>query len=368
MAKSVEKERLFRELAKKTPYEIWVESEGIPVIKTFFVEDIRKIPLEWWERKGGFGAFLNMEGTGGVNDCYVCEIPAGKSLKPQRHLFEESIYIVSGQGATSVWQENGKKVTFDWQAGSLFSPPLNAWHQLFNGSGSESARYLAVTTAPTMINLLHNTDFIFNNPFVFTDRFDGGEDYFSSKGNHFEKNYYGYEFVGHLWETNFVSDLRAFDLWDYKERGAGGKSTKFALSENSTACHMSEFAVGTYKKSHRHGPGAHVIILTGQGYSLVWPEGEPIKRYDWHDGSMIVPPDRWWHQHFNTGNERARYLALRPFQSYRYRGMSKPYKGRMDRRLGGDQIEYDDEDPKVRKIFEEELAKIGLESRMNYKS
>ena len=130
---------------------------------------------------------------------------------------------------------------------------------------------------------------------------------------------------------------------------------------------MSEFAVGTYKKSHRHGPGAHVIILTGEGYSLIWPDGEPIKRYDWHEGSMIVPPDRWWHQHFNTGRERARYLALRPFQSYRYRGLSKPYKGRIDRRLGGDQIEDDDEDPIVKKMFEEEMAKAGLKSRMTFK-
>ena len=29
--------------------------EGIPVIKSFFVEDIRKVPLEPWDRKGGNG-------------------------------------------------------------------------------------------------------------------------------------------------------------------------------------------------------------------------------------------------------------------------------------------------------------------------
>ncbi len=50
----------------KSSYEKWVEGEGIPVIKTFFVEDIRDVKLEWWQRKGGNGAFLQMEGAGQV--------------------------------------------------------------------------------------------------------------------------------------------------------------------------------------------------------------------------------------------------------------------------------------------------------------
>jgi hypothetical protein len=33
-------------------------------------------------------------------------------------------------------------------------------------------------------------------------------------------------------------------------------------------------------------------------------------------------------------------------------------------KTGGDQIEYEDEDPVIRRIFEEELAKRGVESRM----
>ena len=185
----------------KTSYDRWVESEGIPVIKTFFVEDIRQVKLERWERKGGHGAFLQMEGAGQVNNCYICEISPGKSLKPQRQLFEETIYILSGRGATTVWNSEEQKQTFEWQAGSLFSPPLNTRYQHFNGQGNEAARLFSVNSMPIVFNLFHNEDFIFSTPRDFTDRFDGEADYFSGKGK---------SHPGRIWDTNFIADARNF--------------------------------------------------------------------------------------------------------------------------------------------------------------
>ena len=43
----------------------------------------------------------------------------------------------------------------------------------------------------------------------------------------------------------------------------------------------------------------------------MWPEGEEPRRYEWKEGSMIVPPNVWFHQHFNTGTTPARYLAFK---------------------------------------------------------
>lgn len=341
--------------SEKSTYQKWVVTEGIPIIREFYIPDIRQVPLQPWDRMGGLGVYLNLVGTGNVNDAYLCEISAGKSLKPQRHLFEELIYVVSGRGATSVWFDSGSKHTFEWQAGSLFSPPLNTWHQHFNGSGSEPARFLAVTTAPVVINLFHNLDFVFANPFEFRDRYSGDEEYFSGQGR---------LYPGRIWDSNFVADVKSIVLHEWKERGAGARNVMLELSENILAALVSEFPIGTYKKAHRHGPGNHVIILGGTGYSLMWPEGSPMQKYPWYEGSIIVPPENWFHQHFNSGNAPVRYLALRWAGSKKYRGNRKAYGVDESVKSGGDQIDYEDEVPQIHEQFEAALANAGTRCMM----
>ena len=341
--------------SEKSTYQKWVVTEGIPIIREFYIPDIRHVPLQPWERMGGLGVYLNLVGTGDVNDAYLCEIPAGKSLKPQRHLFEELIYVVRGRGATSVWFDNGPKHTFEWQAGSLFSPPLNTPHQHFNGSGNEPARFLSVTTAPVVMNLFHNLDFVFANPFEFRDRYSGDEEYFSGQGR---------LYPGRIWDSNFVADVKSIALHEWKERGAGARNVMLELSENILAALVSEFPIGTYKKAHRHGPGNHVIILGGTGYSLMWPEGSAMQKYPWYEGSVIVPPENWFHQHFNSGNTPVRYLALRWAGSKKYRGNRKAYGVDESVKSGGDQIDYQDEIPQIHEEFEAALAQAGARCMM----
>lgn len=342
-------------------YNRWQETEGLDIFKGMFVEDLRKVPLKPWKRKGGSGTFINLEGTGGENDAYLCEIPPGGSLLPQKHLYEETIFILDGAGATSIWNEGEAKMTFEWQAGSLFSPPINAWHQHFNTQGDQPVLYIGVTLAPLIMNIFHNSDFIFKDSFQFRDRYNGQQDYFSSEGRLSQSPEIGIR----IWETNFVPDVMKINLIEWKERGAGGKSIFFECSENSIAAHMSQFPVGTYKKAHRHGPGAHVIILNGEGYTLMWQEGQPIQRYNWTQGSLIVPPETWFHQHFNVGQEPATYLALHARQSIKYKSGKKMPGYDKNVKEGGDQIEYEDEDPVIPNMFAEELEKRGISNQMH---
>lgn len=352
----------------QTPYEKWQSGEGVRSHKGF-AADLNSIEVDLWPRKAAKGAFINLADQESL-DAYVLEIPPGGKTAPQRHMFEEAIYILSGRGATSVWYDGMQKQTFEWQAGSLFSPPLNAWHEHFNGSGDNPARYVAVTSAPHMINLFHDTDYIFKNSHLFLDRFRGEENYFSGKGVRLEVKLPESERartknrVEHYWKTNFMADVPNFDaLSDQKHMFGEGRARIifFGLSDNTMSGHILEFLSGSYKKAHRHGPGAHIIILSGSGYSLVWPEGGEVARVEWRPGVIISPPDNWYHQHFATGKAPARHLALR-WGSLEYPGVTNWRKYQEN---FGEQIEYEDEDPSIRETFVRECAANGVEVRMD---
>lgn len=335
-------------------YEQYQQEEGIPVLHGFAVDDLATMELDDWRRIGGRGTFIDLEGTGGTNGAYVCEIAPGKSLEAERHLFEKTIYVLSGTGTASIWYDGTQSVNFEWQPGSLFAIPLNAWHRLHNTSGSRPARFLAVTTAPLIMNLFHDSRFIFDAPAVFPDRFSGQANFFEAKGKLYN---------GRVLETNFVPDARAFELYRNPARGTG-KGCRFELSANTSHAHVAEFPVGTYKKAHFHGPGAHVILLRGKGYSHLWPQGGERQRFDWQAGSMFVPPLGWFHQHFNTGAEPARYLALRWGSAKYDLGGALGWTSGHSYDIPGAQIEYADENPEVHAVYEAELALSGATCRM----
>lgn len=337
----------------------WLKEEGIPVIEGWAIPDVKKVPLHPWPRTGGLGVYVNLTGSEETTGGYICEIPPGGTLKPEKHVYEELIYVVSGKGTASVWNEDqiDRKQTFEWQAGSVFAPPLNAWHQFSNTQSDTPARFFALTSARVHMNLFHNPEFIFNNDFVFTDRFNGEGNYFSGHGELIDC------WSHPVWETNLVKDARSFEIPPFPRFGPGSRLMNLELSSNTLEAHISEFAAGTYKKAHRHVGGAHIIILSGKGYTLVWSEGQPKEKLDWVEGTVMAVPEALFHQHFPLGTKPGRQLAFRwDNKKYRY---GKWYGMDIDVKHGGGQIEYDDEEPEIRKMYEAELAKEGLKSQMD---
>jgi quercetin dioxygenase-like cupin family protein len=351
---STAEEEVKERLGYKSPYEQWKESEGLPTYRGLFVKNLHDLELAPWRSSGGgLAAFLNLEGTGGFNDSYVAEIPPGKSLKAHRHLFEETIYILKGQGATSVWIDPGRKETFEWQEGSYFSIPMNAWHEHHNASGLDAARYIAMTSAPRVIDTFNNYEFVFENPFVFRDRYNAEEGYFKQKS------------PAQQWSTNFVADVRVCQTYSGGfDRGGGAKSTVFRMVNNTVKSHVSLWGVGAYKKAHRHGPGIHVLIIRGHGYSLMWQEAKQWERIDWGPGSVFVPPEMWFHQHFNGSAEPVFFLAI-GWGSDKPKAGGKAYVYKSVKE-GGDQIEYEDEDPKIHAEFETAMKGVGARCKMDY--
>jgi quercetin dioxygenase-like cupin family protein len=344
----------------------WVKTEGVPIIEAYAVDCLTQ-PLEPSERLGGLGAYIHLAGRGDNATCYLAEIPAGGSLKHEKHLHDKLVYVLTGRGATTVEAPDGRKHSFEWGPGSVFGIPINARHQHHNGSGSQTARLASVSNLPIIMNLFHNVDFVFDNQHAFPDRV-GDDRYFRGEGE-----FRAVKAGRHQWETNFVADLTSFQLPEWKERGAGGTSSniQFTLASSTMHAHISEFGVGTYKKAHRHDAGAHIICSTGHGYSLLWREGEsPVDtvRVDWKPGTLYAPPDGpTFHQHFNTANVPSRYFVM-SFGGARYfvSNARKSSYENMDKSVkdGGNQIEYPDEDRRVLELYERECARAGVQSRM----
>src|SRR5229473_77907 len=317
----------------------WVKTEGVPIIEAYAVDCLTQ-PLEPSPRLGGLGAYIHLVGRGDAATCYLAEIPARGSLNPEKHLHDKLVYVLAGRGATTVEAPDGRKHSFEWGPGSAFGIPINTWHQHHNGSGSEPARFAAVSNLPIILNLFHNVNFIFENEHAFQDRV--GEDrYFRGQGE-----FRAVKPGRHQWETN-------------------------SLADSTMHAHISEFGVGTYKKAHRHDAGAHIFCVTGHGYSLLWKDGEdPVDnvRVDWKPGTLYAPPDGpTYHQHFNTAGVPSRYFVMsyggaRHFVSNarktNYENMDKSVKD------GGNQIEYEDEDPRILELYERECARNGVTSWM----
>ena len=339
------------------PYDQWIASLELPIHTGYFVDDVRTVELGWWEDRKCNAAILKMTGQEGVSEVRVSEVPAGKSTAPVYMTLDEIVYVADGRGLTTITSPTGVTKSFEWQKHSLFILPRHHTHQFSSTQGDRPARLLHYNSLPMAMALLPDPDFFFSAKFNDEKRLQGqdGEEFYSeAKVITSDRE----DARGAYWVGNFFPDMRVWDnLIPFRGRGAGGHVVWVRYPGSPLWNHMSVFPAQSYKKAHRHGPGTLIVIPAGEGFSYMWPEGEEKVHIPWHEASVFVPPNRWFHQHFNVTGTSARYLAF-----HAPRGV----QGNTERVTdpSRDQIEYPNEDPLVRRTFEGELAKRGLTSQM----
>jgi hypothetical protein len=260
---------------------------------------------------------------------------------------------------------------FEWGPGSIFAPPKNTYYRLYNG-GQEPVIFFAITTAPRVMNGLNEIEFVFNCKHDFTDYYGGEEDYFRQTQNRVQRGRYNTS----VWYTNFIHDVKQEHVDKHEQKVAGGNHMLYQMAGQFPFGHISEWPVGRYHKAHYHGPGAVLVGLKGNGYVNLWPKelgihpwqdgyANEVVQVQWGPNSIYTPPDGWFHQHMSSGRVPARHVACY--------GGSNPLATARDTdesgiiapvREGGRLIEYEDEDPEVRRYFIKANAREGVECAM----
>lgn len=358
-----------------TPYEVFMEEEGIPIVRGIGVYDIRELTLAPWKRLGGNGSFIALDGLLGIKGMYVIEVPAGGALLPEKHLYEEFFIVFEGRGSTEVWAEgSSKKQAFEWQPGTYFNAPLNTWHRLVNASSSP-ALLLAATNAPPIMDIFPNRQFLFENPTVVPGRYnEDDEDYFKPKD----------ELVPHpehkrAWlRSNVYPDIFNCELPLDNQRAPGYRRIQpgFAGMEHGGNGFIAQYPVGRYSTAHGHGSGAVLVCLRGEGYSFNWRmslgtrpweegKGEQVNVQRYKQGGMVAAApggENWFHQHFGVAKDVFRVINYSGGPTPRLvegRAGDEVIMGNANIEDGGRTVDYPREDPFVRNMYEGELRRVG---------
>ena len=346
-----------------TAYERWMADQEIPIEYGFGVYNVRDVERGFWEALGCEAAFIQLFGMEGYTGMYVAELPSGRETRPQRQLFEQLVTVIDGHGEIEVWApgaDSSQHRVASWQPYSLFVIPLNCNYVLRN-TGTEPAILTSVNTAPMVMDLFHDHGFVFDNGYHFAERFNPKADFGGLQERLTAQS--GVQAI----RANVIKDVTTLPIDLDERRGKASRITVFEMAGNTLAGHLAEWPPHRRQKAHYHAPGAVLIIARSEGYSLMWPSQlglhpyedgheDKVVKFDWREGSTFCPPDQWFHQHFNTGEDAARQIAIRygstDHPAAFEKGLQTPANQgivptRTSIRHGGTQIEFDDEDPRI---------------------
>jgi quercetin dioxygenase-like cupin family protein len=358
-----------------------MRDQGVPIHTAPGFSDIRDLELKPWDRLGCRGAFLVPDNTIDLMGMHIIELAPGAKLPPERHIYEEKYLVFSGSGTTQIWgSDPHQKVTLGWKPGSLLAIPLNAWHVVANTS-DEPALLLVANSAPPVLNIFDDPDFVFGNEATFPDRYkDGDEGAFSPPSETMATPELGRA----MWETNLIPDVVNCELPLDNQRSPGYRRIEPKMAGGYFWGFIGEHVPGRYAKAHAHTSGAVLVCVKGRGYTMLWPgssgttpwkdgRADRVERIDYGSGGLVAAAPGggdWFHQHFGVSREPLRFVVFYgglPGYQYAQYGLGGRKSTWMNEDIehGGTSIAYHREDPYIRETYERELAKADVRSRMD---
>ena len=358
-----------------SPYEQYIHDQGIPVYEGPGFYDVRELKLGTWGRRKVKGAFLVLDQLTHLTGMYVIELASNTTSALEKHIFEEKFFVVEGEGTTEISSGGEIFQKFRWQKGALFSIPINNYYRVTCSSDSP-ALLLSVNTAPPAINIYNNLEFVFNNDFRFTERYDDQPDFYVPNLETVSTPELGRA----MWSTNIVPDVINCELPLDNVRSPGYRRIELPKMANGNFWgFVGEYVSGRYAKAHIHGAGAVLVCIKGKGYSYAWPGSlginpwkdgfqDQVERIEYVAGGMVAAAPGsgdWFHQHFSISKEPMRMLV---FQGGLPGGPYRNFGGRRGKSIagknleeGGNAISYEREDPFIRKEYKEQLLVNGVE-------
>src|ERR1051326_5812548 len=147
-------------------YQAWVEAQGIPIHRGYFVEDFKTAEVAPWAQRGTNGCFFELAGQEGWTQICVEEIPPGASSTPFKMATDDLIFVADGRGTTTIWADGEPPISFEWGKFSLFLLPANFWYRFSNMQGGRPARVVHYNYLPMAMETVRDHQVMFQCPVV----------------------------------------------------------------------------------------------------------------------------------------------------------------------------------------------------------
>lgn len=291
-------------------YERYLVDRGIAIVRDGHVPSLLDLPVH--ELPDGTSAVaVLMPGMEGLSSVEVLVLPAGHETEVRRHLYEEYVLVLEGEGEVTFHGGDGSYRTLPWRRESVFAVPLNMRFSLRN-SGETPARLALINNAHLMMDLLGSPTAAFEVDLSFPERERVVLDESITPGLHQ---------VGRrtAFRGPVFHDLATVPLPEHSFiRGPGFGYLLLQLTGGVYGSHVGELPEGFMSNAHWHMGGAVLVTMAGEGYTQSWPntagqqppEEAVVTQHFTYSGAVSVGTG-WFHLHANTGHGPLRQAAFR---------------------------------------------------------